>query len=273
MMLRYIRIIPRLDIKGTNVVKGVHLEGLRIMGKPEDLARHYYSAGADELIYIDVVASLYGRNSLYDIITRTAKEIFIPLTVGGGLRNIEDMRKALISGADKVCINTAAVKNPDIISEGARKFGSSAIVVAIEAIRQPDGRCMAFTDNGREYTGLEVVEWARKAQKLGAGEILLTSVDRDGTGRGYDIELTRLISESVSIPVIASGGAGKPEDVYNVITEGNADAVSLASMLHYDFIEKRISKIEPAPLGRIKDYIVSRNISCRPAREEEFINA
>ena len=186
-----IRIIPRLDIKGPNLVKGIHLEGLRVLGKPETFAKFYYEQGADELFFQDTVASLYGRNSLHDIITKTAREIFIPLTVGGGLRTIDDIKNVLRAGADKVSINTAAVNNPNFIEEAALRFGSSTIVVSIEAIKDSNGSYYVYTDNGREHTGLEVVEWARKVEKLGAGELVITSVDNEGTGSGFDIELTK----------------------------------------------------------------------------------
>ena len=232
-----IRIIPRLDIKGPNLVKGIHLEGLRVLGKPEVFARYYYENGADELFFQDTVASLYERNSLHDIISRTAKEIFIPLTVGGGLRTIEDIRNVLRAGADKVAINTAAIKNPNFIREASLKFGSSTIVVAIEAIKNTDGKYLAFTDNGREYTGLEVVAWARKAEELGAGEIVITSVDKEGTGEGFDLELIKSIGEAVSVPVIAHGGACNPENIVQAISYGKADAVALASVLHYSVMQ------------------------------------
>lgn len=277
------RIIARLDIKGPNLVKGIHLEGLRVLGKPEDFARYYYENGADELFYQDVVASLYERNSLNDLISRTAKEIFIPLTVGGGIRTVEDIRSILRAGADKVCINTAAIKNPQLISEASRVFGSSTIVVAIEAIKQPDGTYLAYTDNGREHSGQEVVEWAKRVEELGAGEIVITSVDREGSGLGYDIELTKKVSDAVSIPVIAHGGAGREEDVRRVIQEGNADAVALASVIHYDYIEnnvlsvigkeegnteflksgKTFSKIKPNTIKKIKKYLSDKSISIR----------
>jgi cyclase len=232
-----IRIIPRLDIKGPNLVKGIHLEGLRVLGKPEDFARYYYENGADELFFQDTVASLYDRNSLHDIITKTAKEIFIPLTVGGGLRNIDDIRNVLRAGADKVSINTGAIKNPNFIREASLKFGSSTIVVAIEAIRNTDGNYLAFMDNGREHTGLEVVSWARRVEELGAGEIVITSVDKEGTGEGYDLELLRAVSEAVSIPVIAHGGASNPENIVEAILKGKADAVAIASILHYSVMQ------------------------------------
>lgn len=231
-----VRIIPRLDIKGPNLVKGIHLEGLRVLGKPERFARYYYESGADELFYMDAVASLYNRNSLSDIIRRTAQDISIPLTVGGGLRSVGDIRDVLRSGADKVAINTAAIARPEFIRDAANKFGSSTIVVSIEAIRQPNGSYMAYTDCGRNETGLDAFEWALQATELGAGELVVTSVDREGTGKGYDLELTRRIAESVPIPVIACGGAGGVEHVREVVTQGKADAVCVASCLHYEFI-------------------------------------
>ncbi len=284
-----VRIIPRLDIKGPNLVKGIHLEGLRVLGKPQHFARHYYENGADELLYMDVVASLYGRNNLLHIVERTAKEVFIPLMVGGGLRSIEDIRNVLRAGADKVAINTAAINRPELIREASRKFGASTIVVSIEAIRQPDGRSLAFTDNGRQATGVEVVSWAAKAAELGAGEIMITSVDAEGTGRGYDIELTRKISQAVSIPVIACGGAGKIEDVGEVVTSGGAQAATIASILHYHFIEeyeipndfsdegnieflkrkRPFSRVQGASLPEIKEYLMAHGIPCRRGYAEK----
>ncbi len=231
-----IRLIPRLDIKGPNVVKGIHLEGLRVIGQPDEMARYYYEAGADELFFMDSVASLYERNSLGDIISKTASEIFIPLTVGGGLRTLQDMAMVLRAGADKVCLNTAAIKNPNIIKESSRTLGSSTIVVAIEAIREPNGSYLAYTDNGREYTGVDVFEWAKKVEELGAGEIVITSVDREGTGEGFDFELIKQLSENASIPVIAHGGAGTPENIVGAVCQGKADAVAVASVLHYDYV-------------------------------------
>jgi cyclase len=282
--MKNIRIIPRLDIKGPNLVKGIHLEGLRVLGAPEQFAEHYYKAGADELIYMDVVASLYGRNSLTEIIRKTAQKIFIPLTVGGGIRTLEDIKNVLRAGADKVSLNTAAIKNPEIIKEAAKRFGSSTILVSIEAIKQPDGKYLAFIENARESTGVEVFSWVKKVEELGAGEILLTSVDKEGTGDGYDVELTRKVAESVSIPVIANGGAGKIEDIEQVIKEGKADAVSLASILHYDFVKNNSgngfktenegnteflnkglvsTKIKTAGLPEIKKHLTEREINCR----------
>ena len=277
------RIIPRLDIKGPNLVKGIHLEGLRVLGKPEHFAQHYYENGADELVYMDVVASLYGRNSLLHTIERTSKKIFIPLTVGGGLRTLDDIRTVLEAGADKVSINTAAIQRPELIKEASRRFGSSTIVVSIEAIKKSDGCYEAYTDNGREKTGVDVFDWALKVVELGAGEIMLTSIDQEGTGKGFDLELTRNVSESVSIPVIACGGAGKISHVNDVITEGKADAVSLASILHYNFVKQyktdddfsgegnteylrnrsAFSKIQDTTIVGIKENLTQNGLECR----------
>ncbi len=280
-----VRIIPRLEIKGPNLVKGVHFEGLRVLGKPEAFARMYYALGADELIYVDAVASLYGRNSLLHMVERTADEIFVPLTVGGGLRTIDDIREVLRAGADKVALNTAVVANPDLITEASRKFGSSTIVVNIEAIRHPDGRYEAFTDFGRESSGVDAVEWASRAVELGAGELLVTSIDRDGTGKGFDVELIRTIAAAVPIPVIAGGGAGGREHVAEVVRDGAADAVSLASLLHYHLVRTLpvddeafpgegnteflrqgggFRKIEDCALDDLKAYLADEGIDVRP---------
>lgn len=231
--MKYIRIIPRLDIKGPNLVKGIHLEGLRVLGKPEDFAQLYYEHGADEIIYQDTVASLYQRNNLTEIITRTVENIFIPLTVGGGIRTLDDINIVLRAGADKISINTAAVNNPSFIDQASRFFGSSTIVVAIECIRQNDGTFLAYTDNGREHTGVEVLNWAREAEGRGAGEILLTSIDQEGTGNGFDLDLIRMVTAAVKIPVIAHGGAANVPHIVDSINSAGADAVAIASMLHY----------------------------------------
>ncbi|MFA6569608.1 MAG: imidazole glycerol phosphate synthase cyclase subunit [Bacteroidota bacterium] len=282
-MKKNIRIIPKLDIKGPNLVKGIHLEGLRVLGQPEDYAKYYYESGADELIYMDVVASLYNRNSLHDIISRTAQQVFIPLTVGGGLRTIEDIRKVLRVGADKVVINTAAINNPNLIKDAANLFGSSTITISIEASKQKDGTYLAYTDNGREHTGIEVISWASKTMQLGAGEIILTSIDREGTGDGYDLELVKKVSEIVSIPVISCGGAGKNSDVLDVIMSTNTDAVAISSMLHYHFLKhsnrsirtraegntefmksgKTFSKIKTTDIRSLKKYLSHSDILCR----------
>lgn len=228
-----IRLIARLDIKGPNLIKGINLEGLRVMGDPQEFSRRYYETGADEILYIDIVASLYGRNNLKDIVQHTAENVFIPLTVGGGIRSVDDVREILRAGADKVAINTAATARPELITEVSRGFGSQCMVLSIEAKRNGKGGWEAYTDNGREHTGLDVVEWAKRGVELGAGEILLTSVDREGTRKGFDIELTRAVSSIVPIPVIAGGGMGCVEDMVDVVNHGKADAVAMADILHY----------------------------------------
>lgn len=279
-----IRIIPRLDIKGPNLVKGIHFEGLRVLGKPEYFARYYYENGADELLYMDAVASLYGRNSLLDIVEKTAREIFIPLTVGGGLRSVEDIRAVLRAGADKVSLNTAAIARPELIREASRAFGSSTIVVSIEAIRVANGQYEAYVNYGRDRTNVNALDWAKQAVDLGAGELMVTSIDREGTGKGFDLDLIRQISQSVSVPVIAGGGAGKLEDIYQVIVQGSADAVCIASILHYNFIRhyratnadysqegnteflknlKGFSLIQDVTLPDVKSYLTQRQIYCR----------
>ena len=283
-----IRLIPRLDIKGPNLVKGIHLEGLRVLGKPERFARTYYEQGADELLYMDVVASLYGRHSLLSIVERTSKEIFIPLTVGGGLRTLDDIKTVLRAGADKVSMNTAALHRPELIREAARRFGSSTIVVSIEAMKGPDGQYEAYTDNGRERTGVNALAWAVRVSELGAGEILVTSIDREGTGKGFDLDLTRMIAQAVSIPVIACGGAGTLRHVQEVVTHGKVDAVCLASLLHYHVIQhhemqddfssegnteylkspRGFTKVQPAALPDLKAFLLEQGIPCRAVVEE-----
>jgi imidazole glycerol-phosphate synthase subunit HisF len=283
LIIMVIRIIPRLDIKGPNLVKGIHLEGLRILGKPDEFAKFYYEQGADELFYMDIVASLYQRNSLLDIIRKTSKEIFIPLTVGGGLRTLEDINAVLRAGADKVALNTAAIKNPQFIREASRRFGSSTIVLSVEAKKMPDGSYEAYVDCGREKTGVDVFTWVKEAVELGAGEILVTSIDQEGTGKGYDVGLTRKIAESVSIPVIAGGGAGRQEHVLDVIKNGKADGVSLASIFHYYYLEHGeknykdrqknqennplsgicSKNISPIAVRDLKHYLNEQGIECR----------
>jgi imidazole glycerol-phosphate synthase subunit HisF len=278
------RIIARMDIKGPHLVKGIHLEGLRVLGQPESFAKHYYEQGADELMYMDVVASLYERNSLSDIITRTAKQSFIPLTVGGGLRTIADINSVLRAGADKVCINTAGINQPDFIKQASKKFGASTIVVAIEAIQQPDGSYLCYTDNGREHTGVEAIAWAKKVEELGAGELVITSVDNEGTGSGFNESLTNLVSDAVSIPVIAHGGAGSIHHINAVFANTNCDAVALASILHYKALEdvaaaqqdnqgvgnidflssgRKNKAIKEASIKEIKNYLATQHISVR----------
>lgn len=231
--MRPIRLIARLDIKAPNLIKGIQLEGLRVMGDPNTFARRYYDAIADELLYLDIVASLYNRNSLTDIVESATHDIFIPVTVGGGVRTLDDARKLLHSGADKVAINTAAINNPALISQVAQRFGRQATVLSIEAKRSGDGRWEAYTDNGRERTGLDVIEWAKRGAEMGAGELLITSVDREGTRKGFDVALVKAVTDVVSIPVIASGGLGEPAHLVEVVREGGADAVAVADALHY----------------------------------------
>lgn len=229
-----IRLIARLDIKGPNLIKGIHLEGLRVIGNPNDYAKKYYESGVDEIIYMDTVASLYGRNNLSDIVKKTVKDVYIPITVGGGLRSIDDVKYLLRCGAEKVAINTAATKNPELITEVSRKFGSQCMVLSIEAKRNGDKSWEVYTENGRQKTGMSVLDWAKKGEELEAGEILLTSVDYEGTKKGFDYELIKQVSESVSIPVIASGGMGCLDDVSKAVNESSADAVAMADVLHYE---------------------------------------
>ena len=228
----YTRIIARLDMKGKNVVKGINLEGIRPVGNPNDLAKKYYTDGIDEIIYMDVVASLYGRNSLTKTIKYAATEIFVPLTVGGGIRNLSDIKKVLNSGADKVAINTEALKNPNFIKEAAEEVGSQAVVLSVEAKKQKNNYWEAYYDNGREKSGRDVLEWIEESVYLGAGEILITSVDNEGLKKGMDKDLLCSIREKISVPIIMSGGVGNINHIYNVIPE--ADGVAMASVLHYE---------------------------------------
>ena len=227
-----VRIIPRLDIKGPNVVKGLQFDGNRVLGTPDVLAEIYYREGADELIFYDIVASLYQRNKLLEYIKKTAEKIFIPLTVVGGIRSIQDIREILRAGADKVAINTAAIENPKLLEEASKVFGSQCIVCCIEFHRHGPGRYEAWVDYGRQPTGVDAFDWAKKAVDLGACELLLTSVDREGMGLGYDNEFISQVAKAVPVPVVACGGAGSKEDVLSVIRDG-ADAVSAASIFHY----------------------------------------
>jgi cyclase len=243
-----LRLIARLDIKAPNLIKGIHLEGLRVIGDPQVYAQRYYQAGADELLYMDIVASLYNRNSLVDIVRRASENVFIPMTVGGGVRSVEDARQLLRSGADKVAVNTAAVVRPELVTEIARRFGSQAMVLSIEAKQTAPGHWEAYTDNGREHTGLDAIAWAKRGQELGAGEILVTSVDREGTRKGFDIDLVHAVATSVDIPVIASGGMGSTEHLFDVVERGAADAVAMADVLHYERLT--LEEIRAAALAR-----------------------
>lgn len=227
------RIIPCLDVTGNRVVKGTNFVELRDAGDPVELAAFYDSAGADELVFLDIGASVENRKALLDVISRVAGQVFIPLTVGGGIRSLADIKETLRAGADKISLNSAAVRNPQLIADGAAQFGNQCIVLAIDAKKSAPGKWEVYVNGGRVPTGIDAVEWATRGVELGAGEILLTSMDADGTKSGYDIELTRSISEAVSVPVIASGGAGALQDFYDVLQDGAADAVLAASVFHY----------------------------------------
>ena len=247
------RIIPCLDVKAGRVVKGTNFVGLQDAGDPVELAHIYDEEAADELVFLDITASVEQRKAMLDVINRTAGEVFMPLTVGGGISTVIDIRNALNAGADKTSLNTAAVKNPELISEGARLFGSQCIVLAVDAKRIAENKWEVYVNGGRTPTGLDVIEWVKRAVSLGAGEILLTSMDCDGTKNGYDIPLTRAVSEAVQVPVIASGGAGELEHFYDVLTAGKADAVLAASGFHY----KKFS------IRQVKEYLRSRGVEVR----------
>lgn len=242
------RIIPCLDVTGGRVVKGVNFLGLRDAGDPVELAAFYNEEGADELVFLDITASSDGRDTMVEVVAATASEVFIPLTVGGGLRTVEDMRRMLEAGADKVSVNSAAVQNPDLISQGARRFGSQCIVVAIDA-KWNGTSYEVFTHGGRRPTGIDALEWAQRVVELGAGEILLTSMDKDGAQDGFELALTASVSEGVSAPVIASGGAGNLGHLYDAIALGKADAVLAASIFHYGTYSIKDAKIYLAKMG------------------------
>ncbi len=228
-----LRLIARLDVKGPHLIKGIQLEGVRKIGDPHEFAVRYYNEGADEIIYMDAVASLYDRDMLLKLVERTAQDVFIPITAGGGIRSVDDAHALLRAGADKVAVNSAATQNPSLVGEIAERFGAQCMVLQIDAKRKPNGGWEAYRDCGREHTGLDAIEWAREGQRLGAGEILLTSVDREGTRKGFDIDLIHAISSAVSIPVIASGGMGRIEHLFEAASTGQADAVAMAHVLHY----------------------------------------
>ena len=247
------RIIPCLDVHAGRVVKGVNFVNLRDAGDPVEIAAAYDAAGADELVFLDITASSDARNTVVEMVRRVAEKVFIPFTVGGGIRTVDDFKVLLREGADKISVNSAAIMRPELISEAADKFGSQCVVVAIDAKRRADGGWNIYKNGGRVDMGIDAVEWAMKADRLGAGEILLTSMDCDGTKNGYDLELTRTIAENVSIPVIASGGAGTKEHFYDALTEGKADAVLAASLFHYKELEIR----------ELKEYLRGRDVSVR----------
>ncbi|HIZ08247.1 MAG TPA: imidazole glycerol phosphate synthase subunit HisF [Candidatus Eubacterium avistercoris] len=248
------RIIPCLDVHNGRVVKGVNFVNLRDAGDPVEIAAAYDKAGADELVFLDITASSDARATVVDMVRKVAEKVFIPFTVGGGIRTVDDFRDLLREGADKISINTSAIMNPSLISEAADKFGSQCVVVAIDARRREDGKGWnIYKNGGRVDMGIDAVEWAMKADRLGAGEILLTSMDCDGTKAGYDLELTRTIAENVSIPVIASGGAGTKEHFFDALTEGKADAALAASLFHYKELE----------IMDLKNYLHHRGVSVR----------
>jgi len=251
------RIIARLDIKGPNLIKSVNLEGLRVVGDPNSFAIKYYNEGADEILFLDCVVSLYSRSSLYNIIKKASKDIFVPLTVGGGIRSLEDASKIFESGADKIAINSEAVRNPKLISEIAKKYGSQALVVSVEAKKHDENFWEVFIESGKQNTGLNVLDWTRKAIDLGAGEILLTSVDREGTRKGFDLELFKNISEIITVPLIFSGGFGKTQHLKDLVDLGNVDAIAIADSIHYN----RMS------LREIRNEAIKLNIEVRPFKQ------
>lgn len=251
-MAHYLRIITRLDIKNPNLIKSVQLEGVKVVGEPKKFAEKYYIDNADEIIYMDAVASLYGRNSVFDIIKKTSENIFIPMTVGGGLKNIEDVRKALKNGADKVAINTAIVKDPSLIKAVFNTFGAQCMVVQIDA-RKKGKSWEVLIDGGREKTGIDVVDWVKEVNELGAGEILITSVDKEGTRKGMDIELINCVSSKSSVPVIASGGIGEESHVLEVVKETNVDGIAIADMFHYN----------RSTIKKLKNYLKKNKIKVR----------
>ena len=246
-----VRIISRLDVKGPNLIKGIHLEGLRLLGDPHLYAEKYYEMGADEIIYLDIVASLYGRSNLVEIVKKTASNIFIPLTVGGGIRSVEDASELLNAGADKIAINTAVVNNPSLISDISSNFGSQCMVLSIEAKRNNNG-WEVYTDCGRESTGIDVIDWVEEGVSRGVGEVLVTSIDQEGTRKGYDTDLINSVSSSVNVPIISSGGFGELNDLDGAIESGT-DAVAIADAFHYE----RFS------INDIRDHLFSMKINTR----------
>ncbi len=251
--MRNIRVIPRLDVKGSNIVKGVHMEGLRVLGRPFDLAKKYYEDGADEIIYMDIVASLYQRSLDFALLKSVCENIFIPFTVSGGIRSINDINNVLRAGADKVAINTYAVNNPGFIYDAVKKFGSQCIVISVEAKKIRERKWEVYTDGGREKTGVDVIAWVKKAIDCGAGELLISSIDQDGTRKGYDADLIECISSFSPIPVIAHGGAGSMDTVLEAIVRGGINAVCASSVFHYgDYTIKEL-----------KEYLFNNNIEVR----------
>ncbi len=249
------RIVPCLDIKDGRVVKGVQFGGLIDAGDPVETARLYNAMGADEIVFLDITASSRGRQPVWDVLSRASEQVFLPLTVGGGIRTLEDFRKMLSCGADKIAVNSAAIKNKNLLSDAAMKFGRQCVVIAIDAKKNGRGRYEVYANGGTVGTGLDAVEWAVEAERAGAGEVLLTSMDCDGTKEGFDLELTRAVAQAVNIPVIASGGAGEEEHFYDVLTKGGADAALAASLFHFGIL-----KIE-----ELKIYLKQRGVPVREA--------
>lgn len=246
------RLIARLDVKNEFVIKGIHLEGLRKIGDPIELAKKYYLEGIDEIVFMDAVASLYDRNNLFHIIEEACKQVFIPITIGGGIRSLKDIDKALKSGADKIALNTQAIKTPEIIKEASRIYGSQCIIGSIEA-KKKNNSWEAYIDNGRESTGVDAIKWAKKLEDLGIGEVLITSVDMEGTKKGFDIELVQEISNAVSVPVVVSGGAGKTEHIEKVIEACDPGGVAIASLIHYNL----------SGISEIKTQLLKKNFLVR----------
>lgn len=251
------RIIPCLDVNNNRVVKGINFVNLKDAGDPVEVAKAYDAAGADELVFLDITASSDARKTVVDMVRRVAENVFIPFTVGGGIRTVDDFKELLREGADKISVNSAAINNPNLVAEAADKFGSQCVVVAIDAKRRADGGWNIYKNGGRIDTGIDAVEWAIRVNKLGAGEILLTSMDCDGTKAGYDIELTQTIARNVTIPVIASGGAGTKEHFYDALTEGRADAALAASLFHYKELE----------INEVKKYLQEKGVAVRLCQE------
>ena len=247
------RLIPCLDLKDGRVVKGVNFVGLTDAGDPVETAKLYNAFGADEIVFLDIAASYRGAAPTWDVISRASEQIFLPLTVGGGMRTVEDFRAMLSCGADKIAVNSAAIQSPDLITEAALKFGRQCVVLAVDAKRSESGRYEVYLNGGRVNTGLDAIEWIAEGERRGAGEILLTSMDRDGTKAGFDLELTRAAAEAVNVPVIASGGAGSREDFYDVFTAGKADAALAASLFHFGILK----------MGELKRYLSGRGVSVR----------
>lgn len=247
-----LRVIARLDIKGEDLIKGINFEGVRKLGRPDEFARRYYQAGIDEILYIDAVASLYGRNNLVDVVERTTRDIFVPLTVGGGVKSVEDVESLLRAGADKIAVNTAAISNPKLLSEIAKNFGSQCLVVSIQAKRTPNGwEC--YVDQGREKTGKQVLEWVKEVQDLGAGELLIASVDKDGTRKGMDVDLVRSVCDLCAIPVVAGSGLGSELHAVKLLEEVQASAIVVGAALHHGDIT----------VSSLKSYLCQNNINVR----------